>query len=187
MVAAAVALGDREVILERGVRLLERIVELVPFEDVVLDAGQLLVALLGIDGPADGPDRAGLPLDPEDNVLLVSGIVESSEHPLREPSAVGRDVHCLDYTIASMAKLGSFFRNPFSFLFTKTSMEDQVIAYITREHARGRRASEIMQDRYVQNRLTPPQQARLLDRPDVIHALGEVDVDAARQSLSSPS
>jgi hypothetical protein len=86
-----------------------------------------------------------------------------------------------------MAKLGSFFRNPFSFLFTKTSMEDQVIAYITREHARGRRASEIMQDRYVQNRLTPPQQARLLDRPDVIHALGEVDVDAARQSLSSLS
>ena len=58
VVAAAVALGDREVVLERGVRLLERVVELVPLEDVVLERGQLLVALLGIDCTADGPDRA---------------------------------------------------------------------------------------------------------------------------------
>jgi hypothetical protein len=82
-----------------------------------------------------------------------------------------------------MASLGSFLKNPFSFLFTTTSIEDQVIAYLTREHARGRRASEILQDRYIQNRLTPQQQARLLDRPDVVHALGEQDVDSARQSL----
>ena len=85
-----------------------------------------------------------------------------------------------------MAKLESFLRNPFSFLFTKTSMEEQVIAYITREHARGRRASEILQDRYIQNRLTPEQQSRLLDRPEIIHALGEQDVDSARQSLPTP-
>jgi hypothetical protein len=83
-----------------------------------------------------------------------------------------------------MARLGSFLRNPFSFLFTKTSMEDQVIAYLTREHARGRRASEILQDRYIQNRLTAQQQARLLDRPEVIRALGEQDVDAARRLLA---
>jgi hypothetical protein len=83
-----------------------------------------------------------------------------------------------------MARLGSFLRNPFSFLFTKTSMEDQVLAYLTREHARGRRASEILQDRYIQNRLTPQQQARLLDRPEVIRALGEQDVEAARQVLA---
>jgi len=94
-------------------------------------------------------------------------------------------VHWSDYTIAPMAALGKFFKNPFSFLFTTTSMEEQVIAYLTREHARGRKASEILQDRYIQNRLTPQQQARLLDRPDVVHALGELDVDLARQSLSS--
>ena len=82
-----------------------------------------------------------------------------------------------------MAKLGDFFKNPFSFLFTSTSKEEQVIAYLTREHARGRRASEILEDRYIQNRLTPEQQSRLLDRPEVVHALGELDVDAARQSL----
>jgi hypothetical protein len=83
-----------------------------------------------------------------------------------------------------MTKFGSFLRNPFSFLFTTTSMEEQVIAYLTREHARGRRVSEILQDRYIQNRLTPQQQDRLLDRPEVVHALGEQDVDAARQFLA---
>ncbi len=83
-----------------------------------------------------------------------------------------------------MLRLGSFLRNPFSFLFAKTAMEEQVVAYLMREHGRGRRVEEILQDRYIQNRLTPQQRARLLDRPDVIHALGEQNVDAARQNLA---
>ncbi len=74
-------------------------------------------------------------------------------------------------------------RNPFSFLFTRNSAEEQVVGYVTREHRRGRRLAEILQDRYVQNRLTPQQQGRLLERPDVVHALGEQDIDAARQNL----
>jgi len=60
-----------------------------------------------------------------------------------------------------------------------------VVSYVTREHRRGRRLAEILQDRYVQNRLTPQQQSRLLERPDVVHALGEQDIDAARQYLST--
>ena len=84
-----------------------------------------------------------------------------------------------------MQRLGSLLRNPFSFLFTRSSAEEQVVAYVTREHRRGRRLAEILQDRYVLNRLTPPQQARLLERPDVVHALGEQDIDAARQYLST--
>jgi hypothetical protein len=84
-----------------------------------------------------------------------------------------------------VVKLGSWLQNPFSFLFTKTSVEEQVVAYLTREHARGRRVSEILEDRYIQNRLTPQQQARLLDRPEVVHALGEHDVDAARRFLEA--
>jgi len=32
--------------------------------------------------------------------------------------------------------------------------------------------------------LTPHQQARLLDRPEVVHALGEQDVDLARESIA---
>ena len=60
-----------------------------------------------------------------------------------------------------------------------------MVAYVTREHRRGRRLAEILQDRYVLNRLSPPPQARLLERPDVVHALGEQDIDAARQYLST--
>jgi hemerythrin-like domain-containing protein len=82
-------------------------------------------------------------------------------------------------------RLGSVLRNPFSFLFTRSSAEEQVVAYVTREHRRGRRLAEILQDRYVQNRLTPQQQSRLLDREDLVHALGEQDIDAARQQLQT--
>jgi hypothetical protein len=82
-------------------------------------------------------------------------------------------------------RLGSLLRNPFSFLFTRSSAEEQVVSYVTREHRRGRRLAEILQDRYVENRLSPQQQARLLERPDVVHALGEQDIDAARQYLGS--
>ena len=59
-----------------------------------------------------------------------------------------------------------------------------MVSYVTREHRRGRRLAEILQDRYVQNRLSQQQQSRLLERPDVVHALGEQDIDAARQYLS---
>jgi hypothetical protein len=181
--AAAVVLRNGEVVLERGVRLFERVGELEALEDVVVGTRGLAVALLRVHGAADGPDGAGPVLDPKDNVLLVSGIVEPPEHPLREPAAVGRDLHWFDYTIASMATLGNFWKR----LFASTSMEEQVVAYLTREHARGRRVSEILQDRYIQNRLTPQQQNRLLDRPEVVKALGEQDVDAARQFLAAKS
>jgi hypothetical protein len=82
-------------------------------------------------------------------------------------------------------QLASLIRNPFSFLFARSSKEEQVVAYITREHRRGRRLSEILEDRYVQNRLTKQQQLRLLDRPEVVKALGEQDIDAARETLAT--
>jgi hypothetical protein len=78
-------------------------------------------------------------------------------------------------------KLGSALRNPFSFLFTRSSAEEQVVAYLTREHRRGRSVADIFTDRYVTNRLSRDQQARLLERPDLIHVLGEHDVAAARE------
>ena len=80
-----------------------------------------------------------------------------------------------------MLKLGSVLRNPFSFLFTRSSAEEQVVAYLTREHRRGRSVADIFTDRYVTNRLSREQQARLLERPDLIHVLGEHDVAAARE------
>jgi hemerythrin-like domain-containing protein len=82
-------------------------------------------------------------------------------------------------------RLASLIRNPFSFLFARSSKEEQVVAYITREHRRGRRLADILEDRYVQNRLTRQQQLRLLERPEVVKALGEQDIDAARETLAT--
>ena len=72
-----------------------------------------------------------------------------------------------------MLRLASWVRGPFSFLFALTSKEERVVAYLLREHGHGRRVDEILQDPYVQNRLSTEQQKRMLTRPDVIHALGE--------------
>jgi hypothetical protein len=72
-----------------------------------------------------------------------------------------------------MGRLAALFRNPFSFLFTHSSQEDRVAAYLIREHERGRSLSEILEDAYVKNRCTPAEVERLLDRPELIRALGD--------------
>ncbi len=82
-----------------------------------------------------------------------------------------------------MLRLSSVVRNPFSFLFTRSSAEEQVVSYLTREHRRGRSVADIFTDRYVQNRRSREQQLRLLERPDVVHILGEQDVEAAREAF----
>ena len=82
-----------------------------------------------------------------------------------------------------MLKLASVLRNPFSFLFTRSSQEERVAAYVIREHERGRSLAEILDDPYVRNRLTPTQRSRLLDRPDIIRAVGNDTVEATRSSL----
>ena len=79
-----------------------------------------------------------------------------------------------------MARLSSFFRGLFSFLGTTSQAEDRVAAYVMREHRRGRRLSEILDDAYVKNRLTPQQCERLLDREDVIRAIGHEEVQAVK-------
>jgi hypothetical protein len=65
-----------------------------------------------------------------------------------------------------------FLSNPFSFLSARSSNEDRVAQYLIREHERGRAVDEILEDPYVRNRTTESQRARLLDRPEVIEALG---------------
>jgi hypothetical protein len=79
-----------------------------------------------------------------------------------------------------MARL---WRNPFSFLFTRSSQEERLAAYVLREHERGRSLDDILDDPYVTNRAQPEQVRRLLDRPEVIHALGESTVAAQQQKL----
>ena len=79
-----------------------------------------------------------------------------------------------------MARLSSFFRGLFSFLGTHSAAEDRVASYVIREHRRGRRLAEILGDPYVRNRLTPQQCNRLLEREDVIHAIGHEEIAAVR-------
>jgi hypothetical protein len=80
----------------------------------------------------------------------------------------------------SMARLAAMFRNPFSFLFSGSSHEDRVAAYVIREHERGRALGEILEDPYVRNRCTPQEVKRLLDRPELIRALGDDVVSGVR-------
>lgn len=79
-----------------------------------------------------------------------------------------------------MERLAAFLRNPFSFLFASKSGEDRVAVYIVREHKRGRDLDEILDDPYVKNRCTDRGVARVLERPEVVHALGEDIAAAAR-------
>ena len=82
------------------------------------------------------------------------------------------------------SRLGSFIRNPFSFLFARSSQEERLAAYVIREHERGRSLEEVLADPYVRNRASEAEVRRLLDRPEVIHALGEGTVAAEQQRLS---
>jgi hypothetical protein len=79
----------------------------------------------------------------------------------------------------------SFLRNPFSFLFAGSSTEERVAAYLIREHERGRPLDEILEDPYVRNRVSDTQRARLLERPEVVDALGRGVVTQARERLAN--
>jgi hypothetical protein len=81
--------------------------------------------------------------------------------------------------------LRDLFRNPFSFFSSRSSQEERVAAYVIREHERGRALAEILEDPYVRNRLTPAQRERLLDRPEVIQAIGDDTVAAVRDAFAA--
>jgi hypothetical protein len=76
----------------------------------------------------------------------------------------------------------SRWRNPFKSLFGATRREQYVERYVLREHAKGRAFAEILEDPYVLAWSTPEERARLLERPNVVAAVGEhavADLQAA--------
>jgi hypothetical protein len=83
----------------------------------------------------------------------------------------------------------SLLRNPFSFLFATKSAEERVAVYVVREHKRGRSLTEILDDPYVKNHCTDRELARVLERPEIVHAVGDDIVAEQVQALdgSSPS
>ncbi len=77
------------------------------------------------------------------------------------------------------------FKDLFSFLTQRSGGEERVAQYVIREHDRGRPLTEILEDRYVQNRLeSPEQRARLLDRPEIIQAVGSDTAEAAKADVA---
>ena len=74
----------------------------------------------------------------------------------------------------------------FSFLSQRSTSEERVAQYVIREHDRGRALREILADKYVVNRLqSPEQRARLLDRPEIIHAVGGDMVEMAKAATTA--
>ncbi|MBD0330287.1 MAG: hypothetical protein ICV64_09310 [Thermoleophilia bacterium] len=84
-----------------------------------------------------------------------------------------------------MGRLSDLFRNPFSFFGSRSSGEERLASYVIREHGRGRSLEEIMEDRYILNRTTPAERARLLDRPEVVRAIGGDAIESAKSSIST--
>jgi hypothetical protein len=77
------------------------------------------------------------------------------------------------------------FKDMFSFLFQRSTGEERVAQYVIREHDRGRPLAEILEDRYVVNRLqSPEQRARLLDRPEILQAVGGDMAEAAKATVT---
>jgi hypothetical protein len=77
------------------------------------------------------------------------------------------------------------FRDLFSFLFQRSTQEERVAQYVVREHDRGRTLAEILEDKYVVNRLSPEQRKRLLDRPEIIQAVGRDTAEAAKAAVAA--
>ena len=86
-----------------------------------------------------------------------------------------------------MARAVDILRTPFAFLFTRSRKEEVVAEYVIREHHQGRSLAEILNDSYVTNRLSPAQAERLLDRADVLDAVGKDLVAAHHAAQPDPT
>jgi hypothetical protein len=135
--------------------------------------------MLRVDHAADGPDRARPALDPDHDSLGTTTVVAPIHDPLGEASGPCGSLHARDYTRAAVGLVDAI-RGAFSFLSARSQAEERIAQYIIREHHRGRPLSEILDDHYVTNRMTPEQVRRLLDRPEVIHELGDDLIADAR-------
>lgn len=76
-------------------------------------------------------------------------------------------------------------KNPFAFLLVGSQREQYVMEYVLREYGRGRMLSEVFDDPYVRNRSTPEERARMLERPEVVAAIGEQALAELRLGLDA--
>jgi len=76
-------------------------------------------------------------------------------------------------------------RISFPFLFVSSKREQYLAQYVVRECSRGRSLEEVLGDPYVRNRSTADRRARLLERPEVIAAIGENTVAEMKLQLAA--
>jgi len=180
--AAAVLFRDDRVVLERRVRRFEAVIQLVALPQPVVLARHVGLTKLRVHDATDGPHRARQPLDPDHDPLGLTAVVASVHDPFGEaPSRTGC-LHEPDYTRAAVGFVDAI-RGAFSFLSARSQAEERIAQYIIREHHRGRPLAEILNDHYVTNRISPEQVKRLLDRPEVVHELGDDLIFDARRGL----
>jgi hypothetical protein len=67
--------------------------------------------------------------------------------------------------------------NPLSIFAGRSRAEEYLARYVVRECRRGRSLQDVLEDPYVKNRATPAERARLLDRPEVVAAVGDAGLD----------
>lgn len=63
------------------------------------------------------------------------------------------------------------------------SKSEMLAAYIIREHKQGRTIEDILDDPYLKNRTGDDERLRLLERPDVIRAVGEDTAAMAQERV----
>jgi hypothetical protein len=67
------------------------------------------------------------------------------------------------------------------------SKEESLAAYVVREHRSGRSLEDILDDPSLKNRATDEQRLRLLERPEVIRAVGEDTAAMAAEHVRTES
>ena len=140
--------------------------------------------MLRVHLAADGPHRTGAALDPDHDALGAPTVVEPFDDAFGKAPVPRGSLHAA--TIQSVRTVGlvDAIKGAFSFLGSRSQSEERMAQYVIREHHRGRPLHEILEDHYVTNRFSAEQIKRLLDRPDVVHALGESLVNETKSSLS---
>lgn len=78
----------------------------------------------------------------------------------------------------------SRFANPFKALSSTTRREQYVERYVLREHRKGRPLAEVLEDPYVRAWSTPTERARLLERPEVVAAVGDQAIADLRAAVA---
>ena len=179
----ALFLQYAHLVLQRLVRVIERVPELVAGEDDV-------VSLRLVGGRCSGSIARPTAQEPSSR-HSIQRTTRSGAPPSSRP-ATTRSAKRLDDESPrmgqgynrSMARIGDFIRNLFA---TTKSSNERISAYIVREHDRGRTLDDILDDPYVVNRCSPDEIARILERREVITALGSSVAEAAKQSVDAQS